>query len=225
MHNAVVDESEFWTIVDEARAGLGRDRDDSQALAGALVQQLAAQSADTIAGVGRRLDRLRNTLYRWDVWAAAYLIGGGCSDDSFLDFGAGVTALGRDWYARVLASPDALADHPVIRRAAAAENYGAVFAESMLYVADEAMEQLTGDEHAYGNVLDEDSDDLDRDQSADPAGEDFDDGAEMRRRCPDSPPCTCRPARNGGNSVPPGIGRGRTKRGPPEGRARDRVCR
>jgi len=50
VHNAVVDESEFWTIVDEARAGLGRDRDDSQALAGALVQQLAAQSADTIAG-------------------------------------------------------------------------------------------------------------------------------------------------------------------------------
>ena len=50
MHNAVVDENEFWTIVDEARAGLGRDRDDGQALAGALVQQLAAQSADTIAG-------------------------------------------------------------------------------------------------------------------------------------------------------------------------------
>jgi len=50
VHNAVVDENEFWTIVDEARAGLGRDRDDGQALAGALVQQLAAQSADTIAG-------------------------------------------------------------------------------------------------------------------------------------------------------------------------------
>ncbi|MEU1251459.1 DUF4240 domain-containing protein [Micromonospora arida] len=41
----------------------------------------------------------------WDVWAAAYLIGGGCSDDSFIDFRAGVIALGREWYERVLASP------------------------------------------------------------------------------------------------------------------------
>ena len=154
-------------------------------------------------------------MYRWDVWAAAYLIGGGCSDDSFLDFGAGVIALGRDWYARVLASPHALADHPVIRRAAGAENYGAVFAEPMLYVADEAMEQLTGDEHAYGNVLDEDSDDLDRDQSADQAGEDFDfdDGAEMRRRLPRLAALDLPPARNGGNSVP--LGTGRPARGNP----------
>jgi hypothetical protein len=39
-------------------------------------------------------DEVDTIIYRWDVWAAAYLIGGGCSDDSFTDFRAGVIALG-----------------------------------------------------------------------------------------------------------------------------------
>ncbi|WP_412769018.1 DUF4240 domain-containing protein [Micromonospora zamorensis] len=65
------------------------------------------------------------------MWAAAYLIGGGCSDDSFIDFRAGVIALGREWYERVLVSPDGLADQPAVRQAAAEEDDGALFAESV----------------------------------------------------------------------------------------------
>ena len=34
-----------------------------------------------------------------------YLIGGGCSDDAFTDFRAGIIAQGRDWYEKVAASP------------------------------------------------------------------------------------------------------------------------
>lgn len=186
VHTAAVDEYEFWTIIEEERAGLGDDRDNGEALAGALVLRLAAGPADTIVGYGRRLDRLHDALYRWDVWAAAYLIGGGCSDDSFMDFRAGVIALGRQWYERVVASPDALADHPVIHRAAAEEDDEAVFAEPMLYVAGEAMEQLTGYKDAYANILDGADQEPGRDPFADPAGEDFDfdDDAEMRRRLP-----------------------------------------
>lgn len=48
---------------------------------------------------------VHQALYRWDVWAAAYLIGGGCSDDSFMDFRAGLIAQGRDWYQKAAASP------------------------------------------------------------------------------------------------------------------------
>ncbi|WP_067507010.1 DUF4240 domain-containing protein [Actinoplanes sp. TFC3] len=181
-----MDENEFWTIVEETRAGLGDNRDNGEALAGALVHRLAAGPADLVMGFGRRLNRLHDALYRWDVWAAAYLIGDGCSDDSFMDFRAGVIALGPAWYRRVLASPDALADHPVIRRAAAEDDDEAVFAEPILSVAGEAMEQLTGDEHAYDNIFDEAGEDPDQEAFADPAGEefDFDDDAEMRRRLP-----------------------------------------
>lgn len=39
-----------------------------------------------------RFDELHDALYRWDVLAAAYLIAGGCPDDSFIDLRAGVRA-------------------------------------------------------------------------------------------------------------------------------------
>lgn len=45
-------------------------------------------------------------LYRYDLWAAAYLIGGGCSDDSFTDFRAGLIGQGCDWYEQATTSSD-----------------------------------------------------------------------------------------------------------------------
>jgi len=53
-------------------------------------------------------------MYRWDVWAAAYLTGGACSDDAFVDFRAGIIAQGHGWYEKVAASPENLADHPAV---------------------------------------------------------------------------------------------------------------
>jgi hypothetical protein len=50
--------------------------------------------------------------YRWDVWAAASVIHGGCSDDAFWDFRAGLIALGRTRYESALAEPDTLAAIP-----------------------------------------------------------------------------------------------------------------
>jgi hypothetical protein len=117
-----------------------------------------------------------------------HTLGRGCSDDSFIDFRAGVIALGCDWYERVLASPDGLADHPVVRRAAAEEDDSAVFAESVNYVASEAYEHVTGGDHAFCEVWKA------RQQVAvgiDEAGErdmgddfDFADDDEMRHRLP-----------------------------------------
>src|SRR5205823_6840092 len=49
-------------------------------------------------------------LYRHDMWAGAYLIGGGCSDDGFISFRARLIAQGRDWYKK--ASPDSLPTIP-----------------------------------------------------------------------------------------------------------------
>ncbi|MFH9352577.1 DUF4240 domain-containing protein [Kitasatospora sp. NPDC017646] len=56
---------------------------------------------------------------RWDVWAAAHLIGGGCSDDSFVGFRAGLIAFGRDWYERAADAPESLAEHPSVQAGAA----------------------------------------------------------------------------------------------------------
>jgi hypothetical protein len=70
-----------------------------------------------------RFGQAHAALYRWDVWAAAYLIGGDCSDDSFIDFRAGIIAQGRDWYEKTAASPDNPASHPAVTRRPAATRH------------------------------------------------------------------------------------------------------
>lgn len=48
--------------------------------------------------------------YTWALWGAAYVMSGGCSDDSFSDFRATLISHGRDFYERSLADPDSLAE-------------------------------------------------------------------------------------------------------------------
>jgi hypothetical protein len=50
--------------------------------------------------------------YRWDLWGAAYLINGGCSDDGFDYFRGWLLSQGRAIWQATLADPDSLADHP-----------------------------------------------------------------------------------------------------------------
>ncbi len=58
-------------------------------------------------------DRIRHRLdkvaYTWNLWAAAYVIEDGCSDDCFRDFRAYLISLGRGPYEAALRNPDSLA--------------------------------------------------------------------------------------------------------------------
>ncbi|NUS81347.1 MAG: DUF4240 domain-containing protein, partial [Streptomyces sp.] len=108
----------------------------------ALVDLLAALSKEDILEFQTRFDEIHDAVYRWDVWAAAYLIGGGCSDDSFIDFRAGLIALGREWYERAAADPDSLAEHPAVIEAVADGGYEALFNEDVNYVASRAFERV-----------------------------------------------------------------------------------
>ncbi len=48
--------------------------------------------------------------YTWQLWGAAYVINGGCSDDSFADFRAALISRGHAAFTRVLADADSLAE-------------------------------------------------------------------------------------------------------------------
>lgn len=50
--------------------------------------------------------------YRWDLWAAAYIINGGCSDDGFRYFRDWLISEGRSVFEKALKDPDSLADLP-----------------------------------------------------------------------------------------------------------------
>lgn len=178
-----MDTDEFWNIVETARSNTTEDLP----LHEALVALLARRSPQDILRYDERFDALSDTLYRWDVWAAAYLIGGGCSDDSFMDFRAGLIAQGREWYERAAAAPDSLADHPDVITAAADLDDRTLFYEDAGYCASYAYERITGDGEAFYEAWEQHrAAHPDQGPTESDMGEDFDfdDDDEMRRRLP-----------------------------------------
>lgn len=178
-HDPVVDISRFWDITETARASAGQGRPFHQV----LVDQLADLGEQGILEYYERFAELHGALYRWDVWAAAYLIGGGCSDDSFTDFRAGLIAQGRDWYRKAAGSPDSLADHPAVVGVLHRPGDNILFCEQVNYAASYAFQRVTGDEDAFWDALEARPQ---PDRSPADMGEDFDfdDDREMRRRLP-----------------------------------------
>ncbi|MFI6944314.1 DUF4240 domain-containing protein [Streptomyces sp. NPDC050418] len=178
-----MDTAEFWDVIRAARSACTADR----RFAEALRDELATRTKSDILSYQERFDELRAAVYRWDVWAAAYLIGGGCSDDSFMDFRAGLIASGKDWYEKAAALPDSLAGHPAVIAAVGAHRDEALFDEDTNYAAGDAYELLTGGEEDFYEAWDEfvatrDAPVRDTHDMGDDF--DFDDPEEMRHRLP-----------------------------------------
>ncbi|MFB7364729.1 DUF4240 domain-containing protein [Streptomyces hydrogenans] len=178
-----MDIDRFWQFIETARssaATVGKPLDE------VLVSLLADRSPQEILEYAARFDEVHDDLYRWDVWAAAYLIGGGCSDDSFIDFRAGMIALGREWYERTADEPDSLADHPAVVPATQAHRDEALFYEDMNYVASHAFERLTNAPDAFYEAWAgyQTADEHVRAEADLGEDFDFDDAEEMRRRLP-----------------------------------------
>jgi hypothetical protein len=162
---------DFWAVI--ARATADRPATPGE-VAKRAVAELAAGDPDEIVAWGRHLDKVMAASGTQDLWAAAYLINGGCSDEGFDAFRGWLIAHGRETVARSVRSPDSLAEMPLVR--AAAEN-GAVFeAEEVLSIAAEAYAEATGSDLPAEDrpVTRPDADDL----------WDFDNEEEMQRRLP-----------------------------------------
>lgn len=174
--------ADFWHLIQVARSRTTAEGSFDRT----LVETLTALSKREILEYQERFDELRGALYRWDVWAAAYLIGGGCSDDSVTDFRAGVIAEGQAWYERVAANPDSLAEHPLVAAAAEAGKDHVLFDEEVNYAAADAFWRLTGDRHDFYEAGDHYRNAQPHGQTEHDMGEDFDfdDAEQMHRRLP-----------------------------------------
>ena len=75
-----------------------------------LDAELRQLPLDEIRSFRGHFDDCEGRAYNWELWAAAYIIGGGCSDDSFSDFRSTLISMGRQTFERALASPQTLAD-------------------------------------------------------------------------------------------------------------------
>ncbi len=102
-----MNEDEFWTIVDGADAAAGFDAERKKAH---LSQQLGSMPPAKQQDFARWWQFKKSDAYREDLWAAAYVIRGGCSDDGFMDFRSALVGLGRARFESALLDPDSLAE-------------------------------------------------------------------------------------------------------------------
>jgi hypothetical protein len=144
-----VDVGTFSDIIEAARTSAARGRPFDEA----LTEHLAALTQQDILEYYECFEKMHGALYRHDLWAAAYLIGGGCSYDGFIDFRAGLIAQGRHWYEKAAASPDSLADHPAVAGGRQPRRNNPLFYEEVSYAASHAFQRVSGDEHAFWAAL------------------------------------------------------------------------
>jgi hypothetical protein len=98
---------QFWNIVEKVHRDSRGDMDKKCEL---LEAELRRLTLDELRSFRRHFDECEDRAYTWELWAAAYIIGGGCSDDAFLDFRATLISMGRQTFESALADPQSLAD-------------------------------------------------------------------------------------------------------------------
>ncbi|GIG41074.1 DUF4240 domain-containing protein [Cellulomonas phragmiteti] len=183
-----MDTDTYWQLVEDARARargtqapeVPLDADD---VAAALTDLLVERGPEVTLEADAAYDQVVAGAYGNRLWGAAYLIGGGCSDDGFDYFLGWLVAQGRAVLEAAVADPDSLAD--VVDADTEAES------EDMLAAAWDAYERLTGEEPP---TAEEDPTDDDPTSAGAAAPEDpdtpaddewdFDDDDEMRARYP-----------------------------------------
>lgn len=90
----------FWEIVEGDRSAPIGERIER------LCDRLARFRPKAIKDFNTMLRTKWNDAYRTEIWALAYLLRGGCSDDAFMDFRGWLIMQGRQIFERTLLDPD-----------------------------------------------------------------------------------------------------------------------
>lgn len=144
-----MDEKRFWDLisstrpVSEPRGVKGPSDPSAEAHAGALAEALCELGPEEVAAFDQVFRRKMDDLYTSELWGVAYLLLGGCSDDCFEYFRAGVIGRGERAYRAALENPETLG------MLVYEEDEEDLDGEMLLYVTSDVYEELTGDELPY----------------------------------------------------------------------------
>ena len=100
-----MNEQQFWEVIElvKSSASSAEERPDF------LTLELKSLSADEIKEFDEvYFDQIIRS-YKWDLWGAAYVINGGCSDDGFKYFCDFLISEGKDVFESALSDPESLA--------------------------------------------------------------------------------------------------------------------
>lgn len=132
----------FWKLIESSRSGFDPDRIDGnmERQREELRRLLLQVPPEEILDFRNHLLERMAAAYHWDLWGAAYLIAGGCSDDGFADFRSWLISMGRGVFEAAMSDAESLVE------AADAPGVEDVFFEEFQYVPAEVYEELTGQE-------------------------------------------------------------------------------
>lgn len=132
---ATMNETAFWALVEPSREGAGND---TEAQAQALEHGLSELQPEDVLTFDRIFQRYSHAAYRWDLWAVAYIINGGCSDDCFDYFRWWLISRGQRAFERALEEPETVGD--------LVESGDEIEAESFRYAPGVVYERVTGEQ-------------------------------------------------------------------------------
>lgn len=96
---------QFWSIIEFCRVSNG----DAELQLAALRAHLASLAPGDLIGFHITYSQMVRAAYSWDLWGAAYVVHGGCSDDCFEYFCRWLVWQGREVYQAALSDPESLA--------------------------------------------------------------------------------------------------------------------
>jgi hypothetical protein len=104
----LLSERRFWNVISRSLGGT-----DSVGLTATRQEQLLEQelerlSRDEFTGFLGHYYHNQHHAYRNDLWAVAYVVMGGCSNDCFIDFRKWLVMRGKSVYRAALQDPDSL---------------------------------------------------------------------------------------------------------------------
>src|SRR5688572_10742276 len=100
---------QFWQIIQRSLDGSGGNIDEQ---ADALKEELSKLSLEEIVFFDQHVEACLREAYSRDLWGAAYIIAGGCSDDGFEYFRRWLISRGQEWFEKAMKDSDDLADYP-----------------------------------------------------------------------------------------------------------------
>jgi hypothetical protein len=127
---------DFWAVVDATDAASGGE---VELYGDTLRRTLSSLTSAELVSFDNLFGQDLSRAYQWNLWGAAYLINGGCSDDGFVYFRAWLIMQGKDIYEEALADPDSLAE-------VCDEPGEYCECEDVLYIAGALFEERTGSE-------------------------------------------------------------------------------
>lgn len=136
----LMEQGQFWDIIGRSLEASGGSIERQAA---GLEDILAALPPAQVASFNARFASKNLELYSWELWGAAYVLNGGCSNDCFEYFRSWVVGQGPDYFKAVQRDPKVLNDG---RLSFALESDDA---EWLSYVGEDAYRRASGGRELY----------------------------------------------------------------------------